>query len=332
MSTSNNKSRASSTGAFATLASVAAAAGTAAWVHHRARQAERDHPPQGSFMTVDGVRLHYIDEGEGPAVVLLHGNTVLLQDYVASGLLKALSERHRVILFDRPGFGHSERPRDRRWTPRAQAALLRKALTQLGIERPLVVGHSLGTLVALGMALESAVDVRGLVLISGYYYPSARVDVPLTAPAAIPVVGDALRYTVAPLAGRLFLKRAVRKMFAPAQMPPTFFDRIPRELLLRPSQINAAAEDAAFMIPAVSEFRKLYAGLQVPVTLIAGAGDKIVDVASHSTALHRDLPNSTLVVIPGAGHMVHYTATADIAQAVERMTGTTGAPFIQSVQ
>ncbi|MFS8934526.1 alpha/beta fold hydrolase [Cupriavidus taiwanensis] len=332
MSTSNSKSRASSTGVFATLASVVAAAGTAAWVHHRARQAERDHPPQGSFLTVDGVQLHYIDEGEGPAVVLLHGNAVLLQDYVASGLLRSLSKRHRVILFDRPGFGHSQRPRDRRWTPRAQAALLRKALAQLGVERPLVVGHSLGTLVALGMALESTVDVRGLVLISGYYYPSARVDVLLTSPAAIPVVGDALRYTVAPLAGRLLLKRALRQMFAPAQTPPIFFDLISREMLLRPSQINAAAEDAAFMIPAVSEFRELYAGLQVPVTLVAGAADKIVDAASHSTALHRELPNSTLVLVPGVGHMVHYAATEDIARTVERMTGASGAPFIQSVQ
>ncbi|SPA55833.1 alpha/beta fold hydrolase [Cupriavidus taiwanensis] len=332
MSTSNSKSRASSKGVFATLASVAAAAGTAAWVHHRARQAERDHPPQGSFLTVDGVQLHYIDEGEGPAVVLLHGNAVLLQDYVASGLLRSLSRRHRVILFDRPGFGHSQRPRDRRWTPRAQAALLRKALAQLGVERPLVVGHSLGTLVALGMALESTVDVRGLVLISGYYYPSARVDVLLTSPAAIPVVGDALRYTVAPLAGRLLLKRALRQMFAPAQTPPIFFDLISREMLLRPSQINAAAEDAAFMIPAVSEFRELYAGLQVPVTLVAGAGDKMVDAASHSTALHRELPNSTLVLVPGVGHMVHYAATEDIARTVERMTGASGAPFIQSVQ
>lgn len=332
MSTSNSKSRASSTGVFATLASVVAVAGTAAWVHHRARQAERDHPPQGSFLTVDGVQLHYIDEGEGPAVVLLHGNAVLLQDYVASGLLRSLSKRHRVILFDRPGFGHSQRPRDRRWTPRAQAALLRKALAQLGVERPLVVAHSLGTLVALGMALESTVNVRGLVLISGYYYPSARVDVLLTSPAAIPVVGDALRYTVAPLAGRLLLKRALRQMFAPAQPPPIFFDLISREMLLRPSQIDAAAADAAFMIPAVSEFRELYAGLQVPVTLVAGAGDKIVDAASHSTALHRELPNSTLVLVPGVGHMVHYAATEDIARTVERMTGASGAPLIQSVQ
>ncbi|WP_354682626.1 hypothetical protein [Cupriavidus necator] len=58
-------------------------------------------------------------------------------------------------------------------------------------------------------------------------------------------------------------------------------------LLLRPSQIKATAEEAALMIPAAAKFRDLYSGLDVPVTLIAGAGDKIIDVESHSARLHR---------------------------------------------
>lgn len=330
MSSPIKKSDQPSSGTVVAIAGMAAVAATALWVRHRARKAERDNPPLGRFITVDGVRLHYIDEGKGPPVVLLHGNTVQLEDYIGSGLVEALSQRHRVILFDRPGFGHSERPRDRLWTPQAQAALLRQALASLGVERPVVVGHSMGALVALGMALESPADVRGLVLISGYYYPTARVDVPLVAPAAIPVLGDAIRYTVSPLAGRLSLKPAVRKMFAPAPMPPTFFDVIPREMLLRPSQIKAAAEDAAFMISAAAKFRDLYSGLDVPVTLIAGAGDKIVDIESHSVLLHRELPESKLVVTTGAGHMVHYAVPGDIAQAVERMSGGAGALHMRS--
>jgi len=99
------------------LASVATAAAlTALWVRHRAKKAERDNPPAGRFIDVDGVRLHYVEKGEGSPVVLLHGNTVLLQDFIGSGLLDRLAERHRVIAFDRPGFGHSKRPRDRLWT------------------------------------------------------------------------------------------------------------------------------------------------------------------------------------------------------------------------
>lgn len=77
----------------------------------------------------------------------------------------------------------------------------------------------------------------------------------------------------------------VRKMFAPVPMPPTFFDVIPPEILLQ-SQIKATAGEAAFLLPPAAKFRDLYSGLEVPVTLIACAGDKLVDVESHSAALH----------------------------------------------
>ena len=132
------------------LAAVAAAAAvTALWVRHRARKAERDNPPIGRFVEVDGVRLHYIEKGAGSPVVLLHGNTFLLQDFIGSGLVDRLAQRHRVIAFDRPGFGYSERPRDRLWTVSAQAALLQRALAHLDAQQPVVVGHSWGALVAL---------------------------------------------------------------------------------------------------------------------------------------------------------------------------------------
>ena len=306
------------TGALAAAATAALA--TALWVRHRARNAERENPPIGRFIEVDGVRLHYLERGEGPAVVLLHGNTVLLQDFVGSGLIERLAERHRVIAFDRPGFGYSERPRDRIWTAQAQAALLQKALAQIEVEQPVVLGHSWGTLVALGIAVGFPADVRGLVLISGYYYPTARLDVAMTAPAALPVLGDAMRYTVSPLTGRLLLKRTVKTMFAPALMPDNFFDVMPREMMLRPIQIRADAEDAAFMIPAAAQFRANYSELEMPVSIFAGRGDKIVDPESHSVRLHRELPRSTLVVAPGAGHMVHYALADEIIEAIDLLT------------
>jgi pimeloyl-ACP methyl ester carboxylesterase len=81
-------------------------------------------------------------EGKGPVVVLLHGNLVTAQDFFASGLFDRLSPRHRVIAFDRPGFGHSRRPRDRIWTPQAQAASIQFALKKLGPPRAVIVGHS----------------------------------------------------------------------------------------------------------------------------------------------------------------------------------------------
>jgi hypothetical protein len=66
---------------------------------------------------VDGVRLHYSDRGAGQPVVLVHGNAVAGDDWNTSGVADLLlRDGHRVIAFDRPGFGHSGRPRGRAWT------------------------------------------------------------------------------------------------------------------------------------------------------------------------------------------------------------------------
>ncbi len=305
---------------IALSAVTALAAGTALWVGRQARKAEHAHPPIGKFIDVDGVRLHYVERGEGAPVVLLHGNTVLLQDFIASGLIDDLAQRHRVIAFDRPGFGFSERPRDRLWTAEAQAALFSRAFTQLGIEAPVVLGHSWGTLVALALALDFPDQVRGLLLASGYFFPTARLDVALTAPVAVPVLGDVLRYTVSPIFGRLSLKGVAKAMFAPCEVPQQFFDMMSREMMLRPGQIGANAEDAAFMIPAAQEFDGRYHELRMPVTIVAGAEDKIVDPEAHSVRLHEAVVHSKLLVVPNTGHMVHYAVPDRVVSALEDLS------------
>src|ERR1700760_1888369 len=185
-----------------TLAAGAIALGALAVVNHlMARRAERAHPPEGSFMEVDGVRLHYSDRGKGSPVVLIHGNAVSGDDWNTSGVAEFLLRSHRVVIFDRPGFGYSERPRGHLWTAAQQADLLYKALRQLGVERPVVVGHSWGTIVALALAERHQADVAGLVLLSGYYFWTLRPDVLLVLAGALPVLGDVLRYTVLPLLG-----------------------------------------------------------------------------------------------------------------------------------
>jgi pimeloyl-ACP methyl ester carboxylesterase len=133
---------------------------------------------------------------------MFHGNGTFLQDFTFSGLVDAAAHKFRVICFDRPGFGHSSRPRTFIWSPDRQAELFAAALTRLGIERTLVLGHSWGTLVALAMAASrNGKRVKGLVLVSGYYFPTWRFDVWFASIAAIPLIGDVLRYT-AIIAGR----------------------------------------------------------------------------------------------------------------------------------
>jgi pimeloyl-ACP methyl ester carboxylesterase len=300
------------------LALVAVLGAAAIYAVAQARAAERKTPPIGRFLEVDGVRLHYIEQGHGDPVVLIHGNGTLIQDFTVSGLVDGLSGRHRVIVFDRPGFGYSTRPRSRIWTPMAQAKILKQALDRLVVEQPVVLGHSWGTLVAVALALQFPSRIRALVLASGYYFPTARVDVPLLSPPAIPLIGDVLRYTVSPLLGRLLLPRLIRRLFEPAPVPERFARLFPKEMMLRPSQLRASAGDTALMIPAATEVRSRYRELKLPVVIVTGADDKIADVGRQSERLHTELSGSRFIALPGLGHMVHHLAPDQVMKAVEQ--------------
>jgi pimeloyl-ACP methyl ester carboxylesterase len=303
------------------LAGSAAVLGAVAvGTYAKAVAAERRHPPRGRFMTVDGVRLHYLERGSGPPVVLFHGNGALVEDMLVSGLVGRLARRHRVIVFDRPGFGYSERPRTRIWTPQAQAELLWKALNRLGVGRAVVLGHSWGTLVALSVALEHPSFVASLVLVSGYYYPTVRLDVPLVTGPAIPVIGDVMRYTVAPATAAALLPRIYEKLFEPAPVPERFRREFPHALILRPWHLRAASADAALMIPAAAELQHRYRELSTPTVIVTGRDDQIVDVGRHARRFHGDLAGSALVEVPGAGHMVHHLAPDRIAEAVAKLS------------
>ncbi len=301
-------------------ASAAALAAAAAYTLYRTRQVERDHPPAGRFVTVDGVRLHYLAKGEGPPVVLIHGNVVTAEDYVWSGVLERVARYHRVIAIDRPGFGYSERPRGSMWTAAHQADLLARALNRLGVERPVVVGHSWGAIVALELALGHPGAVGGLVLLAGYYKATLRADVPLEAPQAIPVNGDALRYTLSPLLGAALLPLNIKAMFSPREVPTRFRREFPHGFPVRPSQIRAESQDALTMVPAVLGMDERVRALDVPVTIMAGTDDRIVDPEGHAEWLHGRIPGSELRLVPGAGHMVHYAVPEQVAAAIEMVS------------
>ena len=147
-------------------------------------------------------------------------------------------------------------------------------------------------MVAVSLALQAPDLVRSLVLLSGYYFPTARMDVALNAPLAVPVIGDALRHTISPPLARLMLPGGIRAMFAPAPVPEHFDRLFPKELMVRPIQLRASAEDAALMTPSVMELEQHYRELKLPVVILTGGDDQIVDVGRQSRRLHEEIPQS----------------------------------------
>jgi pimeloyl-ACP methyl ester carboxylesterase len=199
-------------------------------------------------------------------------------------------------------------------SPDAQAALIHRALVQLGVSQMTVLGHSWGASVAIALALKHPEAVTGLVLASGYYFPTARADVVAQSGPAVPVIGDIMSLTLAPLISRAMWAIAIGNMFGPKPVPAKF-SGFPKEMALRASHIRAGAGESAMMIPDAFAFQGDYERLKMPVVILAGEGDRIVDV-EQSARLHRQIGQSTLHRLSGAGHMVHQTETVEVMSAI----------------
>ena len=286
---------------------------------YHTRQIERRHPPAGRFVEVDGVRLHYLEQGPGTPVVLLHGNVVTAEDWILSGVLDQVAARgHRVIAFDRPGLW-LQRPPAPHGMDRHSAGQPHPSCTgTLGVERDaVVIGHSWGTLAAVALALANPAAVRGLVLVSGYYHPTLRADALLVVPATVPVLGDVLRHTISPLFGAASLSLLLKGMFAPLPVPERFQQGFERGMAVRPLQIRAEAEDGAAMAREAAAMQDRYGELRLPMVIMAGSEDQVADVGRQSIRLHEQIPHSQLELVPGAGHMVHHAVPHQVANAVE---------------
>jgi len=305
--------------AFAGGALALAAVGLAITNRARAKQAVRENPPLGQFIEVDGVCLHYGEKGSGPPILLVHGNGVMIQDWIISGLFDELARTHRVIAVDRPGFGYSSRPRGIRWTPERQADLLAKLLQRLDARPALAVGHSYGTQVVAAMAAHHPDALTGAALLAGYYYPTARADVLMVAGSAIPGYGDIINRTLMPLMAEALQPAINRKMFGPAKPTARWRRDFAWALAVRPSRMRAGAADAVHMVPAARRLSPHYKDIHLPVAIVAGSGDRLVDPATQSERLHKELPHSSLKVLDGVGHMVHHNGVREVAAAVRAL-------------
>jgi pimeloyl-ACP methyl ester carboxylesterase len=282
-----------------------------------ARKAERENPPAGRFIDIDGVHLHYIEHGEGRPLVLLHGNGSMIQDFDSSGLVAAAARNYRVVVFDRPGFGHTNRPRSATWSPDEQADLFKKAFDRLGISDAIVLGHSWGASVAVALGLRHPRSVGALLLASGYFYPSFRPDFLVMSTAAVPLIGDILSQTVSPLLSRLMWPALLAKIFGPKNVP-TKFGGFPKEIAVRPDQIRASAAESVLLVAFAASRCDRYSDLTMPVTIIAGEDDRLIDPEGQSARLHADLPQSRFIRLAANGHMVHQTATEEVMDAIDQ--------------
>ena len=291
---------------------------SAVLVRYLTYKAEKAHRPMGGTVNVGGHSVHVRDQGEGQCVVLLHGNGSMMEDFASTQLIEGLVKKYRVLTFDRPGFGLTPRETGA-WSPEREAELLAETLRVLNVRSPVLVAHSWATLVALNLALRNPNSLRGLVLLSGYYFPTARVDVVLQTPAHLPLIGNVLRNTFLPLLSRMMASSTFKTLFSPRPVPTNFKKMFSVPMASRPSQLKSVADDTVGMPGFAGDISVHYHDIQVPIRIVAGAEDKIV-TSEQSRKLHHALPNSTLDVLPDVGHMSHHADPELVIRLIDELS------------
>lgn len=278
-------------------------------------RAEARYPPEGDILDVDGVRLHVVQKGRGPAVLLLHGLNGFIQDWLGPGILDDLAEDHRVIALDRPGYGHSSRPRPGLSDPRLQADLLAGLLDALDVEDVLVVGHSWGGALAMALAAQHPERVRGLVLVAPYVYPGTEPNDVFHRLPRLPFLRNVITHLFMVPVGQLVGRWFVNMSFDPEPVPEDYSD-LWHALSLRRRHFDTTIEEIRTIDPALFELVQRYGELHVPITIIAGDGDRSVNAELNARRLATVVDHAELVLLEDVGHMVLYTRPGLILDAV----------------
>jgi pimeloyl-ACP methyl ester carboxylesterase len=285
---------------------------------------ERAHPPQGRFVDCGGLRQHVMEMGRSakaqnglPPVVLLHGAGANLQD-MQSALGERLAAHYRVILVDRPGFGFSARKSREASSPGFQATVLRDLLDRLGIDRPILIGHSWGGTMALTFALDFPQRVRGLVLVAPPTHPGLQRVAKANALLASPL-GWLFAHTLALPLGALLLGAGCRAVFLPQSMPRAYVKRSAAALALRPPTLLANWADVGCLDSFLAGQVERYREMAVPTIVLTGDRDLIVPPLRHAMKFVAEVPLARLEVLPGFGHMVHHAAADRVTGAVEEL-------------
>lgn len=284
-----------------------------------AAQAERTVPPAGKFVDVDGNRIHYIEAGQGRPILFIHGLGAQFHQF-RHPLFGRLEGDFRLVALDRPGSGYSTRARGAGAGISEQARIVVRFMDKLGIEKPLIVGHSLGGIVALAMAIEHPDKVSGLALLSPYTRYSDK-----TAPQFAPLMIKEpwrRRFIANTFAIPTALRTAPQTLdfiFGPQSMPPDYPVAGGGMSGLRPSHFYATSSDLVATGLDMKRLQDRYREIGVPVGILFGTADRVLPHKPHGVAMQDKIAGLDLELVDGVGHMPQYAATDRVEAFIRRM-------------
>ncbi|MEM9569874.1 MAG: alpha/beta hydrolase [Pseudomonadota bacterium] len=304
------------------LVSVLLLGGVGACVHSAvyAARVNQTHPANGSLVRVNGADVHVLQQGAaGPVVLMIHGASANAREFEWT-LAPKLADTHRVLMIDRPGHGHSERPSDAQQLA-VQAEQAAGVLSALAPGEPaIVVGHSFGGAVALRLALDHPDLVDGLVLLAPVSHDwGGGGEAWYNKCASDNLFGPAFTQLV-PIVGPSQVKGGITNVFSPKPAPEGYFEKSAIGLLFRPSNFIANAKDVSALRGELAGQQDRYDDIEVPTIVFSGALDTVISPPLHVGKLKHQIDGLELVKLGEGGHMPHHAYGDDVAATVRRLT------------
>ena len=284
----------------------------------REARIEARYPPLGQVVKVYGKRVQAYVTGSGPDLVMIHGSSGNMRDLILA-LEDTLAPHFRVIIFDRPGLGYSDRLSAKGDTFIDQAMILRDAAKKLGADKPIVLGHSLGGIVSMAWATHAPDDLSALALISPVVMP---FDTPTSTYYKMnkhPIIGPYINHFIGAFHYEDAIQNGLNEVFAPDPPPAGYREKMGVELVLRPKTVQNNARQRNQIHAQIRALEADYDNVRVPIEILHGDLDTTVSLKIHAEGLKNRIDDVNVTIWQDQGHMPHHFKQADILDAVQRL-------------
>jgi pimeloyl-ACP methyl ester carboxylesterase len=292
----------------------AGALGASLFTARIARKAEAAVPMDGRLVETAKGRLHVAETGSGRPLLLIHGLAGQMRNF-GQAMIDDLARDYRVIRVDRPASGYSDALAGGSAHLFDQADAIAALIDTLGLDRPVLVGHSLGGALSLATAIRHSDKVSALALIAPATRPITDIPPVFKGLQVPPALRKLVAWTIATPIGVAEKDKVLSEVFKPERVPENFLVDGGGYLGFRPGNFEGASADLHDATQDAEAMVAAYPGLKLPVGIFYGRQDNLLDYRVHGEKTVSEIPGARLTLTDG-GHMLPFTRPEETARFV----------------